>query len=176
MWFQTHVGPSLRTPNKDARLQKSENPNMLSKCTDHHKAWQILQIIFLGTIDEIILPYVQTCARANMVPRLEGFYEFAHTQESPISRCVFLQISINLPPGITIVSVWCSKDRRGRELKTSTYHFTRMSHSQIQEIGKIIKKILSMPTHFRSQNLNSKGSSEPVPKCSPARAFTDHME
>ena len=112
-----------------------------------------------------------------MVPRLEGFLRVClHTREPNFQVC-FLQISINLPPVITSISVWCSKDRRGRELKTSTYHFTRMSHSQIQEIGKIItKKILSIPTHFRSQNLNSKGSSEPVPKCSPARAFTDHME
>ena len=52
------------------------------KCTDHHKAWQILQITFFGTMDEILLPYVQICARANMVPSLEGFYDFADTQES----------------------------------------------------------------------------------------------
>ena len=33
-------------------------------------------------MDEILLPYVQICARANMVPNLEGFYDFADTQES----------------------------------------------------------------------------------------------
>ena len=71
---------------------------------------------------------------------LKVFTSLLTHKRAQLPGVFFLQISINLPPVITSVSVWCSKDRRDRELKTSTYHFTRMSHSQIQEIGKIITK------------------------------------
>ena len=53
------------------------------KCSDHHKAWQIIQILLFGTMDELLLPYVKSCIAANREPSMEGLNEFMVSVKNP---------------------------------------------------------------------------------------------
>ena len=51
-------------------------------CTDHHKAWQILQILFSACTRAILKPYVRQCINESTPTSLSGLYSFL-AQQSP---------------------------------------------------------------------------------------------
>lgn len=62
------------------------------KCTDHHKAWQILTILFHAGSRAILKPFIAECQNQNPVPSLAGLYAY-YMKQSPnyifMYKCVF---------------------------------------------------------------------------------------
>ena len=52
-------------------------PKYAKSASDHHKAWEILQIVYLRRIDELLLPYVRECLTCDNTATAEG-YSFNH--------------------------------------------------------------------------------------------------
>ena len=51
-------------------------------CTDHHKALQVLQILFYACTRAILKPYVRQCINESTPTALSGLYSFL-AQQSP---------------------------------------------------------------------------------------------
>ncbi|XP_053402977.1 uncharacterized protein LOC128558141 [Mercenaria mercenaria] len=45
-------------------------------CTDHHKAWMILNIFLQGTVDEILTTYIKYCTNERQTPSVTGLYQY----------------------------------------------------------------------------------------------------
>ena len=46
------------------------------KCTNHHKSWQILQILFGAGTKAILKPYIVQCKNENNTPSVAGLYKY----------------------------------------------------------------------------------------------------
>ena len=47
---------------------RSENAQKYAKKGgDHHKTWELLRTTYLGTIDELLVPYVRDCMTESLV-------------------------------------------------------------------------------------------------------------
>ena len=44
-------------------------------CRDHHKSWQLFLVYFLGTLQELVLPYVRACQQESQQPTAVDFLE-----------------------------------------------------------------------------------------------------
>ena len=55
-------------------------------CSDHHKSFQIVQILLFGTMDEIIVPYARKCISNSQQPTLPGFIQFIQSSNDPNYR------------------------------------------------------------------------------------------
>ena len=69
-----------------AKLLNFSSPKALEACQkafDHHKSWQILIILFFGTVDELLLPFVRECMAANKGPSLQDFYLYLNDCQNP---------------------------------------------------------------------------------------------
>lgn len=62
------------------------------KSFDHHKSWQILQIFFFATCDELILPFVRKCIEAGKTPSLTDFYKYLSDAKDP--NYIFLKDTV----------------------------------------------------------------------------------
>ncbi|XP_063971446.1 uncharacterized protein LOC129284191 [Lytechinus pictus] len=68
----------------------SENAQKYAKSGgDHHKAWELLQILYLGCIDELILPCVRECLQKDLVSTPDGFLRW--TRDIKNHRYQYLQ-------------------------------------------------------------------------------------
>ena len=56
-------------------------------CTDHNKAWQILQILFYACIRAILKPYVRQCINESTPTSLSGLYSFLLSKVPTICSC-----------------------------------------------------------------------------------------
>ena len=70
------------------------------KCTDHHKAWQILQILFSAGTRSLLKPFIHHCIETKTSPSLSALYKYL-SQQSPnyifLYKCIFTFIfAINL--------------------------------------------------------------------------------
>ena len=52
-------------------------------CSDHHKAWQIIQIMFFGTVDELLIPYIEKCIDSKSIPDVI-FWNMSKIQTLPL--------------------------------------------------------------------------------------------
>lgn len=62
------------------------------KWTDHHKAWQILQIFFKATTYALLEPYVHNCRSNKTAPSVEGLYLCCNNQTKNymfLFKCTF---------------------------------------------------------------------------------------
>jgi hypothetical protein len=50
---------------------------------DHHKAWQMMQIVLFGTASELLVPYVQECIAQQLTPSVHGFYTWLSSVSDP---------------------------------------------------------------------------------------------
>lgn len=46
------------------------------KGSDHHKSWELLYILYEGTLDELLVPYVRMCIKANIAPSPKGYLDW----------------------------------------------------------------------------------------------------
>lgn len=51
-------------------------------CSDNHKAWQLLLTFHIGSMCELVQPYVTHCMISSMKPSAEGFISFVKDKES----------------------------------------------------------------------------------------------
>ena len=47
------------------------------RCSDHHKSWKILEILYLAITDELLLPYVRYCLKNTISPSASGYWQWA---------------------------------------------------------------------------------------------------
>ena len=60
--------------------------------SDHHKAWELLQVVYYGCIDEMLVPYVRHCMNDKATPTVEGFIKWSRDVRSPRFRYMQEQI------------------------------------------------------------------------------------
>ncbi|XP_070548038.1 uncharacterized protein [Ptychodera flava] len=53
------------------------------RCSDNHKAWELLEIFYLGSTDELLIPYVRSDLLKKQSPSVEGFMKFLKTVTDP---------------------------------------------------------------------------------------------
>ena len=77
------------------------------KCSDTHKAWQLLLVFYFGTLQELVIPYVRTCLAEKLEPTARGFMTFSQKQcQEPNFRymfdmvCRYAQAVLNFHMGI----------------------------------------------------------------------------
>ena len=62
------------------------------KCTNHHKSWQILQILFSAGTKAVLKPYIVQCKNENTTPSVAGLYKY-FAKHSPnyifMYKCIF---------------------------------------------------------------------------------------
>ncbi|XP_062577384.1 uncharacterized protein LOC134239238 [Saccostrea cucullata] len=79
-----------------AKLLGYRSPKALQACldgNDHHKAMQFLEILLLGTGDELLYPYVKDCFEKETVPSTNGYFTWCKNVVDPnykfIMECIF---------------------------------------------------------------------------------------
>ena len=53
------------------------------KCTDHHKAWQLLKISMIAVSKELVLPFVRECLARDINPSVYSFYTYMRDVKNP---------------------------------------------------------------------------------------------
>ena len=55
------------------------------KCSDHHKTWQILEIVYIAFTKELLVPYVEECVAQNMNDAVsaQGYWEWSQDTTDP---------------------------------------------------------------------------------------------
>jgi hypothetical protein len=72
------------------------------KCYDNHKAWQMLVTFFIGSMLELLFPYVQQCLHENRHPTPEDFvdrYCVEKSEKSP-TFCLWFHMTFRYAMGI----------------------------------------------------------------------------
>lgn len=59
------------------------------KCTDNHKTWQVILTFHIGSLLELVVPYVRKCLKENVKPDVQNFYSYAKTVKSPNFHYLF---------------------------------------------------------------------------------------
>ncbi|XP_069134290.1 uncharacterized protein [Argopecten irradians] len=79
-----------------AKMLGFRTPKALNACkqaNDHHKAWQMIEILLYGLGDELLLPYVRTCLDSGTEPSADGFFSWSQDAVNPNYRflleCIF---------------------------------------------------------------------------------------
>ncbi|KAJ8017459.1 hypothetical protein HOLleu_45119 [Holothuria leucospilota] len=63
---------------------RTENAQRYAKNgSDHHKSWELLCILYEGTLDELLYPYVTSCLESGEVPTPTGYLEWSQGVKSP---------------------------------------------------------------------------------------------
>ena len=64
----------------------------LVNANNHHKSWQILSILFYGTTDELLVPYIRQCLQQNIKPSVSGYHQWLTKVKNP--NYIFLNKAI----------------------------------------------------------------------------------
>ena len=75
---------------------KSLNAQKYAKsCGDNHKAWEILRVFYLGTLDELLIPYVRYCKTVKEEPSVNGYFSWKQAHVSnPAYLYMFEQVTV----------------------------------------------------------------------------------
>ena len=68
------------------------------KCSDHHKTWSILEIMYIAVADELLVPFVRHCKAENKDITVENYWLWSDTLVNP--NYIFMQqitVITNLP-------------------------------------------------------------------------------
>ena len=77
---------SFRSPNAQ-RYAKA--------CSDNHKSWELLRVFYLGTLDELLVPYVRFCHSNGEHPSAEGYMDWKQASvTNPNYLYMFDQVTI----------------------------------------------------------------------------------
>ncbi|XP_063971571.1 uncharacterized protein LOC135159708 [Lytechinus pictus] len=62
----------------------SDNAQKYAKAgSDHHKSWEILQIMYYGSLQELVLPYVRECLSKSSKATPDGFLRWSRGVQKP---------------------------------------------------------------------------------------------
>ena len=53
------------------------------KCSDHHKLWEILELVYLAFADELLLPYFRHCKATESDATAHGYWMFSTDAKNP---------------------------------------------------------------------------------------------
>ncbi|MES9884493.1 MAG: hypothetical protein ABW185_26915, partial [Sedimenticola sp.] len=53
------------------------------KCSDHHKTFKIVEILYIAATDELLVPYVRHCIRNNSSPSVDGYWDWSAAVVNP---------------------------------------------------------------------------------------------
>ncbi|KAJ8022554.1 hypothetical protein HOLleu_37485 [Holothuria leucospilota] len=53
------------------------------KASDHHKSWELLCILYEGSVEELLLPYVRSCVESQVEPSPVGYLLWTENVKSP---------------------------------------------------------------------------------------------
>ncbi|XP_072050462.1 uncharacterized protein [Amphiura filiformis] len=75
---------------------KSLNAQRYAKaCSDNHKSWEMIRVFYLGTLDELLLPYVRHCKKLKEEPTAAGYMQWKEqTVKNPNYLYMFSQVTI----------------------------------------------------------------------------------
>ena len=75
---------------------KSLNAQRYAKaCSDHHKAWELLRTFYLGTLDELLTPYVKHCKATGQIPTADGYLTWKDAvATNPTYLYMFEQVTV----------------------------------------------------------------------------------
>ena len=136
------------------------------KCTDHHKAWQMLQILFSAGTKALLKPYVRQCIETKTPLSLTGLYKYL-SEQSPnymlIYKCIFTFLFA--------MNLFRSSVRRGNfvllsvalhKLSTLFYGLNMTSYMEITlRYENILKKAPPEIKTFISENIACSQSGHP---------------
>jgi hypothetical protein len=52
-------------------------------CSDHHKAWEFMNILLFGTLDELLRTFILHCFKNDNPVNVSEFYKFIENSKSP---------------------------------------------------------------------------------------------
>ncbi len=76
---------SFRSPNAQ-RYAKA--------CSDNHKAWEMMRVFYLGTLDELLVPYIRHCKQNKEECSAEGYMEWKQGVRNPNYIYMYEQVTI----------------------------------------------------------------------------------
>ena len=74
--------------------------------SDHHKTWEMLQVVYNGGIDELLVPYVRECISEGRDPTPEGYLRWSKEVQDPNyayfqeQMMTYAQAIVNLRKGL----------------------------------------------------------------------------
>ena len=121
------------------------------RCSDHHKSWKILEILYLSISDELLVPYMRCCLTAGETPTVNGYWRRADDICNP-NYMYFQQMALTFLPSLMLFRVGCRRGNSnaivaGRD-KLSLLFYAR-KHPRYQRIMAVNKLIeLKMPAEL----------------------------
>ena len=55
----------------------------IERCSDHHKSWRFLEIVYISMTDELLVPYVRHCLQNQMQPSVSGYWAWNNEVDNP---------------------------------------------------------------------------------------------
>lgn len=136
------------------------------KCSDHHKAWQMLQILFSAGTKALLKPYVRQCIDTNTTPSLTDLYNYL-AQQSP-NYILLYKVIFNF---VFAINLFRLSVRRGNfslicvalhNLSTLYFGLNMTGYMEITlRYENILKKAPPEIKHFISQNIVCSQSGHP---------------
>lgn len=68
--------------------------NIAEHCKDHHTAWQLLETLHKGTVQELVLPHLRKCLRQGLEISVSSYMDSFQTElhKDPVYKYMFEQI------------------------------------------------------------------------------------
>ncbi|CAG2197472.1 unnamed protein product [Mytilus edulis] len=76
-FFALNWIPVLENLCQTMGFESDSAKNFAKSCKDHHKSWRLLLIFHLGTLQELVLPYVRHSMLTNKKPDAKGFLKYS---------------------------------------------------------------------------------------------------
>ncbi|CAG2220190.1 unnamed protein product [Mytilus edulis] len=75
-FFELNWVPFLESMCEEMGFESDASKLFAKRCKDHHKSWRLLLIFHLGSLQELVLPYVRHCLLLKSTPSAKGFLGF----------------------------------------------------------------------------------------------------
>ncbi|CAC5422487.1 unnamed protein product [Mytilus coruscus] len=75
-FFELNWVPFLEAMCEEMGFESDASKLFAKRCKDHHKSWRLLLIFHLGSLQELVLPYVRHCLLLKSTPSAKGFLGF----------------------------------------------------------------------------------------------------
>ena len=138
------------------------------KGSDHHKSWELLNILYHGTMSELLLPYIRDCIKSGCEPTSDGYLDWSTSVKDPNYQymqeqiLLYAQAILNFREGI--------RNNNWSLIKTGLFKFAPLFHArnhpkyqQIELREAINEVILPKQLHKfvrENQSLGKKGKME----------------
>ena len=93
----------------DCKIVGFTSPRALDharRCSDHHKSWKILEILYLAISDELLVPYVRCCLTVGETPTVNGYWREADDICNP-NYMYFQQMALTSLHSLMLFKVVC---------------------------------------------------------------------